>query len=42
MLPKETKDLAKARDVYALANSQIYTESYRLLTENDKYLSYYL
>ena len=25
MLPKETKDLAKARDVYAFASGQIYT-----------------
>ena len=42
MLPKETKELAKARDVYAFASGQIYSETYRLLTENDKYLSYYL
>lgn len=42
MLPKETKELLKERDNYALFNYQIYKELQRYTKENDLALTKYL
>ena len=42
MLPKNTNEVLKMRDNYALINSQVYKELNRAYRENNEYLSKYL